>query len=29
MRRKNENCAIGESKDVAIFAPKIKINAKV
>jgi hypothetical protein len=29
MRRRNGNSAEGESKDVAIFAQKIKMNAKV
>jgi hypothetical protein len=29
MRRKNGNCTMRESKDVAIYAMKIKINAKV
>jgi hypothetical protein len=29
MRRENGNSAMRESRDVAIFAPKIKINAEV
>jgi hypothetical protein len=29
MKRKNGNSAMRDSQDVAIFAPKIKINAEV